>query len=437
MTETGRTPTSVRPARAVIGAVTTCVACVIPVFLVGGQAVQIGAELRFDPAGLGLLVSIYFGVSALAGVPTGALVERLGAARTARAAIVVSAATLAGIAAAPSYPALAGLLVIAGPANTLGQLAANASLAARVPPGRQGLSFGLKQSAIPLSSLLAGVAVPAVALTAGWRWTFVLAAGLSAGALAAVPPDRPGRQVVRGGGRPPPGLVMIGAAAMLAAGPASALGMFLVDSAVAGGLAPGPAGLTLAAGAAVCIAVRLASGWFIDRRSRGHLTLVTTFLAVGSAGLGLLALPGPVALAAGVGLGFGVGWAWPGLLSFAVVRLHPQAPAAATSVSQTGVYTGNCLGPLAFGATAAAAGYPTAWATAAGAMLLGAVLMWLSSRARPGRPSKVRPGRPVRRSGPRSRRRAPPGPGEPESPAAGPGGRAHRHRSCGRSPGPV
>lgn len=383
VSHTGRAIPAGRPAQAVIGAVTTVVACVLPVFLVGGQAVQIGAELRFDPAGLGLLVSVYFGVSALASVPAGALVERFGAARTARAAIIVAAATLGGIATARGYPALVGLLVAAGPANTVGQLAANASLAARVPPGRQGLSFGIKQSAIPLSTLLAGVAVPTVALTAGWRWTFVIAAGLAVGALLAVPPDGVARRAVpAGGGRPPRGLVVLGVAAMLAAGAAGALSTFLVDSAVAGGIAPGPAGLTLAAGGTVCIAVRLAGGWYADRRSGGYLALVATFLAVGSAGLALLALPGPLALGAGVGLGFGIGWAWPGLLNFAVVRLHPQAPAAATSVTQTGVYTGNCLGPLAFGATAAGAGYSTAWAGAATAMLLGATLMWLSRRPR-------------------------------------------------------
>ncbi|HZN20112.1 MAG TPA: MFS transporter [Micromonosporaceae bacterium] len=378
----GRTVPAGRPARAVIGAVTTAVACVLPVFLIGGQAVQISAELRFDPAGLGLLVSAYFAVSALASVPAGAMVERFGAARTARAAIILSAATLGGIATARSYPALASLLVAAGPANTVGQLAANASLAARVPPGRQGLSFGIKQSAIPLSTLLAGVAVPTVALTAGWRWTFVIAVGLAAGALLAVPPDGLARRAAPArGGRPPPGLVVLGTAAMLAAGAAGAFSTFLVDSAVAGGVAPGPAGLTLAGGGTVCIAVRLVAGWYADRRSGGYLSLVAAFLVVGSAGLALLALPGPVALGVGVGLGFGIGWAWPGLLNYAVVRLHPQAPAAATSVTQTGVYAGSCLGPLAFGTTAASAGYPTAWTGAAAAMLLGATLMWLSRRS--------------------------------------------------------
>jgi predicted MFS family arabinose efflux permease len=92
-------------------------------------------------------------------------------------------------------------------------------------------------------------------------------------------------------------------------------------------------------------------------------------------GLGLLAVPGPLPLIAGVLLGFGFGWAFPGLVNVAVVQLHPHAPAAATSITQTGVYTGGCVGPLAFGAVAASAGYPVAWLGSAVAMLLGAALM--------------------------------------------------------------
>jgi predicted MFS family arabinose efflux permease len=78
-------------------------------------------------------------------------------------------------------------------------------------------------------------------------------------------------------------------------------------------------------------------------------------------------------------LGFGLGWSWPGLMNFAVVRLHPQAPAAATSITQTGVYAGGCLGPLGLGALAAAAGYPAMWVVAAIAMVSAGALMLLGS----------------------------------------------------------
>ncbi|MBE1485645.1 MFS transporter [Plantactinospora soyae] len=375
--------TSASLTRTVLGATIITVAGVLPVFLVGGLAVQLGAELHLTPAGLGLAVAVYFGVSALASVPSGALVERYGPSVAARGSLLLVAATMLAIAAvAHSYPVLLALLALVALANPLGQMSSNAALAHQVPPGRQGLSFGIKQAAIPAGTLLAGAAVPAVALTVGWRWAFVLAAGLALATLALVPTGRaaaasPARQR---GERATGALVMLGLAAALAAGAANALGTFLVSSAAARGLSPGLAGLVLTLGGAVCLVSRVLGGWLADRRTGGHLNTVAGMLVVGAVGLSLLHLAGPVALLLGVALAFGLGWAWPGLLNFAVVRLHPQAPTAATSITQTGVYAGGCLGPLGLGALAGRLGYPTMWLVAAVTMLLAAGFMLIGRR---------------------------------------------------------
>ncbi|WP_036346504.1 MFS transporter [Micromonospora sp. CNB394] len=377
------------------GATLTTIACVLPVFLVGGLAVQLADELRFSPAGLGLAVSIYFGVSALTSVPSGALVERFGPAPVARAAVLLSAASLLAVAGlARSYPVLVVLLALSAAANALGQLASNAALAEHVPTHRQGLSFGVKQAAVPAATLLAGLAVPTVALTAGWRWAFVAAAVAALAALPAVPRSGRDRRTRTASGRRPGGtgpLMVIGLAATLAAAAANALGTFLVDSAAARGLSPGLAGLTLTLGSVVCVLARVAVGWLADRRTGGHVGLIAGMLLTGSIGLILLAVAGSAPLVAGVVFGFGLGWAWPGLMNFAVVRLHPQAPAAATSITQTGVYAGGCLGPLGLGALAGAAGYPAMWLTAAAAMFLAALLMLLGARLLRPRPTPTLP----------------------------------------------
>jgi predicted MFS family arabinose efflux permease len=386
ITPSPRVSTSVNasgPVRAAAGALTTTIAVSVPVFLVGGLAVQIGDELHFSPAGLGLAVSAYFGASALASIPAGALVERYGAARISRYGIALAAASLIGIAlAASALWSLIAILALGAAANAMGQLASNTSLSRHVPEKRQGLSFGVKQAAIPVSTLLAGAAVPTVALTLGWRWAFVMAAVLAAGAILLVPADRghdaaadghPRRQATGA-------LVVVGVAATLAAGSANALGTFLVDSAVSRGTAPGPAGLALTLGGAVCMVARVAGGWQADLRPARQVGVIAALLGTGALGLALLAVPGPVPLVLGVILGFGLGWSWPGLMNFAVVRLHPQAPAAATSITQTGVYAGGCVGPLGLGAIATAAGYTTMWIVAASAMVTAAALMLVGSR---------------------------------------------------------
>jgi predicted MFS family arabinose efflux permease len=117
----------------------------------------------------------------------------------------------------------------------------------------------------------------------------------------------------------------------------------------------------------------------------------------------LLAAPGHAALLVGTLAGFGLGWAWPGLLNLAVVRIERDAPAAATSITQTGVYAGGAAGPLAFGALVHATSYPTAWLTSAGLMVVSAGLMVLGRKLllaplSPPDARGVRPARSARRT---------------------------------------
>ncbi|MDT7639597.1 MAG: hypothetical protein QOC83_3885 [Pseudonocardiales bacterium] len=367
--------------RAAVGAVATTTASVIPVFLIGGLAVQISGELRFSPAGLGVVVAVYFGAGAVCSLPAGWLVERYGDRLTSRAGVLLSSVSMLAVALlANSYLSLVIIMMIGAAANSLGQLSSNLSLARLVPRHRQGLSFGVKQSAIPIATLLAGAAVPTVALTVGWRWAFVVVAVL---ALLVLPlaPNGPRPTPRRRGDADPSteratvALVVVAFGAMLSAGSASALGIFLVDSAVAQQIGAATAGTVLTVGSVVGAAARIGGGWLADRRGgTNHLLVVAATLTVGAGGLALLALPGMWPLVIGTVVGFGLGWSWPGVLNFAVVQLNPRAPAAATSITQSGVYVGGCLGPLLFGVLAAHS-YPLAWLVAAAAMVAAAVTM--------------------------------------------------------------
>ena len=60
-------------------------------------------------------------------------------------------------------------------------------------------------------------------------------------------------------------------------------------------------------------------------------------------------------------LAYGLGWGWPGLFNLAIVRNNTVAPAAATGITQSGVYLGAVSGPLIFGSVVDDIGYPAAW----------------------------------------------------------------------------
>jgi MFS family permease len=369
--------------RPVLIAVAVATAGVLPAFLTGGLAVQVRGDLDFGAGALGVAVATFFVTSSLASAVMGRLVERVGAHRGMRLAAAGSAASLLGVALlATSWAWLVACLFLGGLANAVTHPATNLSLVREVQAGRQGLSFGVKQAAIPLATLLAGLAVPGIAVTLGWRWAFVGGAALALAVAALVPAGTSGDAVRRRGeargkdARVRP-LVLLALGIGLGSTAATPLGAFLVESSVAAGMRVETAGLLLAAGSAVNIAVRVAFGHLADGMSGGRLLLVCGMLGIGVVGFVLLASGESGLIVPGALLAFAAGWGWPGLVNFAVVKTSPNAPAAATGITQTGASGGAALGPLLFGLVAEAASYDAAWLVSGAVALvaLGAILI--------------------------------------------------------------
>ena len=153
---------------------------ILPITLLGALFVEIGPEFGLERAELGLLVAVVLGVSILVAPAAGILSERRGASRALALSAVLAAAACAGIASvARSGVGLVPWLVAAGLANAIGQPATTIFVAQTIPASRQGFAFGVKQATAPLGTLLAGIAVPAFALTVGWRWAFATTAALA------------------------------------------------------------------------------------------------------------------------------------------------------------------------------------------------------------------------------------------------------------------
>lgn len=375
-----------RTGRTVAAAVASTAQGSLPVFMLGGLSVQVRDELDFAADLHGLAVALFFACSGLASTVAGRLIERGGA----HAGMVVTAALSGGAclgvaALSSSWAQLAAFMGLAGVANAFAQPAANGLLKRVVSDRRQGLVFGVKQAAIPLTTLLAGVAVPALGLTVGWRWGFAACVGTAVAVAVVAPREEtrvqraPGRQST--GGRALAPLLAIAAAAALGAAPTMSLGVFLVASAVDAGVGQAAAGLLLAGGSVAGVVSRLANGALADRRDGGHLRAVAVMLTVGALGLALLGLGHiPVALVPGVVLAFAAGWGWNGLYDLAVVGQYPRAPAAATGVMLTGFFVGATLGPLGFGLVVEQRSFAAAWFAAA-ALALGAAAMVTLARA--------------------------------------------------------
>lgn len=376
----------VPPARTLAAAAAVATAGVLPAFLTGAVAVQVGDDLGFDAAGLGAAIAVHWVAAAVSSTRAGRLAERLGDRRAMRLAAVLSAVALAAVAVgARSYGLFVAFLAIGGVGNALAQPAANLFLAGHVPPGRLGLAFGVKQSAIPLATLLGGLAVPAIAIPFGWRWAFGLGALLSA-LLAVVDPGRAG-----GGHRPKRSsdgpadtgrrpLLLMALGVGLGASAAGPLGTFLVSGAVDAGLSEGSAGLLSSLCSVVGLVTRFTSGLRADRRGGAHLRAVARMLGVGALTYPLLASGRPGLVILGAPIAFSLAWGWPGLFQLAIVRANPTHPGAATGTTQTGTYIGAVLGPLAFGAVADRS-YALAWLGAGVVSALAAVAVTVARKA--------------------------------------------------------
>jgi MFS family permease len=375
-------------ARATTAAVTVTTAGLLPAYLAGVLSVQLREDLGVGPSLLGQLVAVFFTASALAAFTAGALVRRLGTVPVVRLAAVIAAAAMLVIAVAADDPAvLFAALVLGGCGNGIGQPASNDLVARSVSAGRQGLAYGLKQAAIPLSTLLAGVAIPLVAIPFGWRTAFGIGAALALLIALTVPGSR--RLGAAGSAAPPSEaagpfrrapLYVLAAGLMLGAGTGNALGSFAVATAVDSGIAPGTAGL-LAAGASLAGALtRVLLGWLADRVRTRWLLVVAAQMSLGGLFFALLGTGSEALIALGVVGGYCTGWAWAGLATYAIARMHHGMAARATSITQGAAGLGGALGPLGFGAVVAAASYPVAWTATAALAVLGGLVCLLGRR---------------------------------------------------------
>jgi MFS family permease len=358
---------------------------VLPGFLTGAVGLQMRRDLDLGISAIGLAAGTFFLAAAIGAGAAGALAQRIGAASAMQIATLISAASLAAVAlVSRSLASLLAGLAVGGLATALAQPATNLYIAEHAPEHRRGVVLGLKQAAIPAAVLLSGLSVPLVALTLGWRWTYGLGA-LAALVIAVLLGAVRRRATVVGrtatverGTRG--SLHTLALVAVLATAGPNALGAYLVTTAVAAGVGEGTAGIWLAAGSAVCIGVRILAGWLADRTSSRSLTPISVMLGGGAVGFGLLAISAPVPAFAGALLAFALGWGWPGLLNLSVVSRHIDAPAAASGITQSGVYAGAGAGPVAFGLLASALSLSAAWVVTAAVALIAAALAVLVER---------------------------------------------------------
>lgn len=380
------------PVQAVAASVACVTASVMPGFLAGALGSDIKAEFDIGDTGLGLALALTYIFAAVAIVHAGEFSDRIGSHRSLMISMVVTMAGYLVVAfVARSFATLLVGLTVAGAGLTLAGPAAKVLVADHVSPRRQGLAFGVHMSAIPLGPLLAGLTVPVVGGTDGWRWPFLGGAVLAGIGMLLVPRERStAPRATRAARDPAAGrfahvrmgpLFVFAAAAMLASCSVVAAAAFFVVNSENAGISESTAGLLLSLASAGVITVRIALGALADRVRTGAVSTVAVLLTASAAGYALMAANTPWLYALGGQVAIILGWSWPGLMVLALVRIYPEAPGLASSFVIGGLNLGAVVGPVAFGAISDAASSTVALAVAA-AWVLGAVVLSLASRLR-------------------------------------------------------
>lgn len=366
---------------------------VLPVFLTGALAVQLRDDIGLSVDSLGLVYASYFTAAALLSAPLARVSSRTGPGWSLRIGTVIYIASFFGIATLATSPAVLSVFIaLAGVGTAITRTASSVLVAQNVEPERQGLAFGLKHCSIPIGTLLAGLSVPAIALTVGWHWAYVGAAILTVAVLIAIPKPS-GSPVLerKADGRADMSTRLLIFAAVsfgLGSSAAASLGAYTVSTAVASGMDEGAAGILVAVGSVFGLSSRLLVGHWSDRRRGSQLDLVTWMLAVGGIAFLMLGSVTDWVMFLAVPIAFATGWAWLGSYNLAMVRLNPISPGPAVGVTQTGAFVGAIIGPAGLGFLAHEYSFTAAWVAAAIASFCAAIIIFVLRRFMLGEPGQ-------------------------------------------------
>ena len=329
----------------------------------------VAQTLQVSPALVGLYVSVTYAGAMVATLMGGATVARMGAIRVSQWGLVLCALGLL-LCAVPWLPSMVlGALLIGlgyGPITP-----ASSHLLARTTPAHQmSLVFSIKQTGVPLGSMLAGAVVPPLALLGNWQLSLVavavvclLCAGVSQSLRAELDSDRQPDTRIRWGSLIEPIRLVLAHRALLTMASCSFmfsmvqlslttyLVTFLHDDLSYGLVA---AGLALSVTQLGGIGGRVVWGYVADRwlGARRMLLLLASMMALGALASAFLTTDTPQAVVIAILAGFGASAiGWNGVYLAEVARRAPLGMASmATGGTLAFTFLGVVVGPPMFGA---------------------------------------------------------------------------------------
>ena len=335
------------------------------------MAPVVAEAMQVSPALVGLYVSVTYAGAMVSTLMGGATVARLGAIRVSQWGLILCALGLL-LCAVPWFPAMVLGAVLIGLGYGPITPASSHLLARTTPKDRMSLVFSLKQTGVPLGSMLAGAIVPPLLLVMNWQASLVavavvcvLCAWVSQALRTELDGDRRPETLVQWRSLIQPIRLVLAHRALLTMASCSFmfsmvqlslttyLVTFLHDDLSYGLVA---AGLALSATQIGGIGGRIAWGYVADRwlGARRMLLLLASMMALGALALAsaFLTPDTPQSVVIGILVAFGASAiGWNGVYLAEVARRAPAGMASmATGGTLAFTFLGVVVGPPMFGA---------------------------------------------------------------------------------------
>jgi MFS family permease len=329
----------------------------------------VAQTLQVSPALVGLYVSVTYAGAMVATLMGGATVARMGAIRVSQWGLVLCALGLL-LCAVPWLPSMVLGAVLIGLGYGPITPASSHLLARTTPKHQMSLVFSIKQTGVPLGSMLAGAVVPPLELLGNWQLSLVavavvclLCAWVSQSLRAELDSDRQPDTRIRWGSLIEPIRLVLAHRSLLTMASCSFmfsmvqlslttyLVTFLHDDLSYGLVA---AGLALSVTQLGGIGGRVVWGYVADRwlGARRMLLLLASMMALGALASAFLTTDTPQAVVIAILVGFGASAiGWNGVYLAEVARRAPPGKASmATGGTLAFTFLGVVVGPPMFGA---------------------------------------------------------------------------------------
>ncbi len=394
-----------RAASAALAGLATCVLAIgTGEYAVAGMLPAVASGLGTGVAAAGQLVTVYAATVLLVGPVLTAVTARRAPKPLLLALMVLFCLATLGCAAASSFPVMVAARVLAGSVHCTVFAVALVTAVSLVPPERSARAIGAVATGLTLATVLGVPVGTVVQAHAGWRWTFVLIAGIGAVGIVVLAATLPRLS------RPTPGPIAAQVRSLLRPAVAVTFAMTILGYAgvfttftylaplvrdLAGG---GPVAVTVVVTAfgAGGVAGNAIAARTTDTHLRGTLL---TALAVMAAALLLLppAAAGslPVLVADVAVFGAAAFATVPGLQA-RVIGLATGAPTLAAATNVAAFNLANTIGAALGGAVVATAGLSWTGPAGAAVTIAGLILVAFVLRPRPQRAGGATSGKAAR-----------------------------------------